>query len=375
MFQIKIFVDGSVMEIPSTGIAKSTLELYKNCVKLDPSLEVIILHKDDLKCDLPSGIQSVQLGSYMPRILWRKIILPLYIYIKKPDFVHFPWNGKVPGLIKNTKIITTINDLKPLEVPDFFKNIEDKKKYRDDTQKSIVRSDLIITISQFSKKDIIKNFNPEQDIFVLYLGPTINCEPSHKTRVDTNEQGNRSTDSYFIYVGGYAKPKGIEELIETFMKLYDEEKVKSKLVLTGDKLYYSSYFEGLIKQGKEKGFLEEMGYVTESELCELYSNALALVYPSTFEGFGLPPLEAMTLGCPVITTRNTSIPEVCGNAAYYIDLTDVEGFGQSFIDLENDPELRLKLVSDGKRQASKFSWKSISQSFLDRLSDLINSQN
>lgn len=364
MFNIKIFIDGSVMEMPPTGIAKSTLELYKNCVKLDPSIEVVILHRTTLKCDLPPGIQSVQLGLYTPEIIWRNIILPIYISYHNPDFVHFPWNGKVPGFIKNTKIISTINDLKPLEIPNFFKKVEEKKIYHEKTQKSIKRSDLIITVSEFSKKDIIAHFNLKEDPFVLYLGPTINCS-------STPDTTNRSKNSYFLYVGGYAKPKGIEELIETFQKVYNERKVESKLVLTGDKLYYSSYFKELIKKGKENGFLEETGYVTEAELCSLYTNALALVYPSKFEGFGLPPLEAMTLGCPVITTKNTSIPEVCGKAAYYTDIDDEIEFGESLIELENNLELRQKLIFEGKKQASKFSWELISKTFLEKLKDLM----
>ena len=96
----------------------------------------------------------------------------------------------------------------------------------------------------------------------------------------------------------------------------------ARLVLAGEPHYFSADFRSMVERGRSAGWLEELGYVSDAELAALYGRALALAYPSKYEGFGLPPLEAMVLGCPVITTRGTSLPEVCGDAAVYVDPDD-----------------------------------------------------
>lgn len=357
---MKIFVEGSVFQIPATGIAKSTLELYKHIIKLDPNINVVILHKNELKTVLPPEIRSVQFGSFLPLSIWRKILLPIYINIKNPDIVHFPWNGRVPPFLNNKKIITTIFDLIPLKVPGFFKNSKDELNFRKTIQNSIDRSNIIITSSKYSKKDILSEFNLKEEPSVIYIGPTINC----KTEI------NNKKSEYFLYVGGYDKRKGIEELIETFQELFKGNKVKSKLIITGDKNYYSPYLKELIDNGVKQGFLEEKGYVSESELCSLYKGANALVYLSSYEGFGLPPLEAMIMECPVITTRATSIPEVCGDAVYYVDVNNDKELSEALVALEKDDELRNRLKSLGKIQSTKFSWDLIAKQFLEKIKKL-----
>ncbi len=357
---MKIFIEGSVFQIPATGIAKATLELYKHVMKLDPDIEVVILHKNPLMTDLPSGIKSVQFGSFLPLQLWRKILLPIYINIYKPNLIHFPWNGMVPRFLDNKKIITTIYDIIPLRVPEFFKNPKDEMDFRKKIQNSIDRSSIIITSSNYSKKDIMSEFKLNEEPSVIYVGPTINCG----TEKIKNESG------YFLYVGGYDKRKGIEELIETFQELFKGNKVKSKLIITGDKNYYSPYLKELIDNGVKQGFLEEKGYVSESELCSLYKGANALVYLSSYEGFGLPPLEAMIMECPVITTRATSIPEVCGDAVYYVDVNNDKELSEALVALEKDDELRNRLKSLGKIQSTKFSWDLIAKQFLEKIKKL-----
>jgi glycosyltransferase involved in cell wall biosynthesis len=356
---MKIFVDGTVLEQPATGIAKSTLQLYKSCLELMPSLEVTVLHKRPIYADIPSEIRTLQIGSHISDGLWRLLILPGYVYKNRPDFVHFPWNGNVPYLFDNSKVIVTINDVLPLIIPDYFKSAPDKRNYIKNMQKSINRSDLIFTISKYSKKEIIENFSVNVDIGVIYLASTVENE-----YLDSYPHpGFR----YFLYVGGYDPRKGLETLLKVFIRLHKEKSLKSKLVLTGSKNYYSSSFRSLVDEGVKLGIVIEKGYVTEEELAYLYSNAMALIYPSKYEGFGLPPLEAMSLGCPVVTTKFTSIPEVCGEAACYIDVDNELDFARVLVELENNDKLRKKLETKGRIQASKFSWSTSAEIFLNKL--------
>jgi glycosyltransferase involved in cell wall biosynthesis len=127
----------------------------------------------------------------------------------------------------------------------------------------------------------------------------------------------------------------------------------------------------LIDEALRVKAIAELGYVPDAVLSELYAKAKALIYPSKFEGFGLPPLEAMASGCPVLTTKCTSIPEICGDAVYYTDPDDEEAFANSLINLDSDQEFRDKLARRGLKQAGKFSWDDASRVFLDELLKLV----
>lgn len=358
---MKIFIDGTVLQQPATGISKSLLEIYGNCAKLMP-LEVTILHKDPLCCDVPEGIKSTQIGSNFPDKLWRSVVLPLYVWKNKPDFLHLPWNNNVPHLFNGTKVILTIYDVLPLEIPNYFKSPAEEKKYRKNMQKSIDRSDIIFTISKYSKMKILENFSVDVNPEVIYLASTLENHFLKSTKEFNFE--------YFLYVGGYDQRKGIELLLKNFIKLHNEKKLKSKLILTGSKHYFSTSFKDLLDEGTNLGIVIEKGYVSESDLFQLYSNSVALVYPSKYEGFGLPPLEAMSAGCPVITTKKTSIPEVCGDAVYYVDVDNELDFSKGLIALENDCILRNELIKKGQIQASRFNWSFSAKKFLKKLVEI-----
>lgn len=356
---MNIFFDATVLEIPLTGIGKTMLQLYENCLSQMDSLKITGIHRRPLSVNLTSKIGSVQLGNNFPGPVWRSFILPAYLNKKTPDIMHFPWNGKVPYNLKDIKVITTLHDVLPLIIPHYFRSKIQEVLYKRNIQKDMDRSNLIVTDSNFSKKEIMDNFDVDTEILVLHHGPTIK-PPSGGFSVEKS--------NYFLYVGGYDPRKGLEKLIERFIILNKEKKLESRLIVVGEKNYYSKNLKILIEEGISKGFLEEKGYVSDDSLAKLYSNALALVYPSRYEGFGLPPLEAMNLGCPVITTKCTSIPEICGNAAYYVDLN--EDLDEALITLENDPTIREKLSLKGKKQAARFSWESTSKIFLNKIENL-----
>ncbi|NPV51606.1 MAG: glycosyltransferase family 4 protein [Candidatus Methanofastidiosum sp.] len=363
---MKIIVDGTVLEQPATGIAKSLLELYKKCIELDHSLEVTVIHRKPLKISLPNGIKSKQISINFTdklninNILWRYVILPCYILKNRPKFVHFPWNGNVPPFIRvYTNIVLTIHDVLPLTIPDYFKSKNERDKYIKSLQTSINRSKKIFTVSEYSKKEILQNFVVDVDIEVILHGSTLK-------KVKTESKGNPKF-KYFLYVGGYDPRKGLEKLLKVFLKLHEEKKLRNKLVLTGSKNYFSPSFKNLVTEGVNSGIVIEKGYITDEELSLLYSNATALIYPSKYEGFGLPVLEAMSMGCPVITTKCTSIPEVCGDAAYYVDVDNEINLSEALIKLETDVNLQKSLINKGKQRASKFSWSSSAKIFLEKL--------
>ena len=359
---MKFLFDATVMQQPATGVAKATLGLYNACFKQMSDIEVIALHRRKLHQPLPSYFRSTQYDQYLPDVLWRGISIPKYIYKYKPTFVHFPWNGNVPKIYTNTFVITTIHDVLPLIIPKYFKTKKAEEIYRKRVQTDINRSDLLITVSEFSKKELINNFQMEKEPLVLYHGPTIKKGHVFESESESN--------NYFLYVGGYDSRKGIEELVKIFIKLHSQKRLSSKLVLTGHKIYFSRELKNLIDKGRSLGIIHEKGYVSDEMLAILYSGAKALVYPSKYEGFGLPPLDAMALGCPVITTRYTSIPEVCGDSAFYIEPDNEKNFAEGLIALENDSDLCKRLQTNGIKQVNFFSWDKSAKIFCKNLVEM-----
>jgi len=307
----------------------------------------------------------VQCGRCLSESAWRKLFLPLYVALLKPEAVHFPWNGNVPNGLSNTKVITTLNDVLPLVIPGYFKSDMDKETYCRRVQTDIDRTDLLVTISEYSKNEIINNFSVKSEPVVIPLGPTLQFEYSKLC------QDVRHCGDYFVYVGGYDSRKGIDKLIKIFISLHREKNISSKLVLSGSKNYYSAEFKRLVDEGVQLGIIEEKGYVSDDELARLLMNSIALVYPSQYEGFGLPPLEAMALGCPVITTRCTAIPEVCGDAACYINPNDEKSFADGIVALINGKELQQRLRDKGLKQAAKYTWELAANKFHRSLSHVL----
>jgi glycosyltransferase involved in cell wall biosynthesis len=255
-------------------------------------------------------------------------------------------------------VITTYHDVLPLIIPGFFESDEKEQAYRQRVQADLDRTDLLITDSQYSAREIMSHFRVRAEPRVIYLAPFLKSD------------GIRSTqrrDSYFLYVGGYDPRKGIEMLLRVFIGLRREGLLSGRLILTGHKAQVSDELCRLIRQGSEMGAVEELGYVSDPTLHGLYADATALVYPSKYEGFGLPPLEAMAIGCPVITVRSTSIPEVCGDAVCYVDPDDESDLARNMVALEKNPDRREQLRAKGKVQAAGFSWSRSAQKFIEEV--------
>lgn len=356
---MKILFDATVFEIPFTGIAKSTLYLYENCLKINHSIDFNGFIKEKTYSQLPDNVKLHKLNKKYFEKIYSKNTINRIIDTYKPNIIHFPWCGNIPSKFKNIKTVMTLHDVLPLEIPNFFGNRSQKNKYLRKVQSDIDKSDVIFTDSNYSKYQITKNFKVKNKIVVNYFAATI---PSNQ------DKSFRSLDyQYFIYVGGYSSRKGLDSLIKAFFMLYDEKRTKSKLLFTGIPSPISKDFDRLIIEGKRLGIIEEKGYVSDQELAELLTNAVGLVYLSKYEGFGLPPLEAMSAGCPVITTKYSSIPEICGDAAMYVDPDNITEVAKIMELLEKDTQLRNECKVKGISQSLLFSWEKTANIFLTNI--------
>ena len=365
---MRVVLDGSPWQRPPTGIAKATGGLYRACAQLEAPPEVIALHRKPLACPSPQGVTAVLWGGRLPRTLWRSCWLPHCANALHADVLHCPSNGSgAPAFRPRAAVVMTLFDVLPLEMPaQFLGNLAEPtrlREYRQRTQRAIDAADGIITCSEYSRSQILAHFRCHVEPQVIPLGPSI--DPL-EAALAPNARGD-----YFVYVGGYDVRKGLETLARIFLRLHQEGRITARLLLTGSPRNISPAFRECVETGRSVGAIEELGYVTDDELVSLLSHARALVYPSKYEGFGLPALDAMSLGCPVLTARSTALPEVCGDAALYADPDDEEPFAEALIALQVDDGLRAALAQKGRAQAARFQWAASARKFMDWLSALV----
>lgn len=354
---IRALVDGTVLQLPETGVAKVVLGLYSAARRLAPGLETVALHRLPLASALPAEFRPWQIAPWLPPYLWRQLVIPGAVVKLRPQVIHFPWNGHVPRLPGGPLTVTTVHDVLPLLIPHHFPSPAAEKQYRARLQRDIDRTDLLVTDSEYSKRSICEHFQVPAEPLVIYPGVTPRCTPEVRAAPPDGE--------YFIYVGGYHRRKGLEALLRVFLALHAESRLTSRLLLTGTPGYVSAEFSRLLQDGR--GLIYELGYLDDATLNERVTQAKALVYPSKYEGFGLPPLEAMAAGCPVMTTRGTSLPEVCGDAAHYFDPDDEQSFANALFLLEHDGGLRAELRARGRARARRFTWNQAADSYLSAL--------
>jgi glycosyltransferase involved in cell wall biosynthesis len=228
-------------------------------------------------------------------------------------------------------------------------------------KKAITSADQIIAVSHHTKKDLIEHFRaPEAKITVIHQGvdETYRRFSSNelKAAFEKIRAKYKLPEKFFLYVGLMKPHKNVLMLVRIFRRLKEEGKVRASLVLIGrkDKTYPKGYEElaGLATEGD----IHYLPVIDPNELTVFYNQALALIHPSLYEGFGLTLLEAMTFGTPVLTTNSSSIPEVVGDAACRVDASDENAMTGAILRLDQDAGLRESLRQKGFERARMFTW-------------------
>jgi len=287
-----------------------------------------------------------------------QIIFPFLLYKQNLDLIHFP-HFNVPVLyFKN--FVVTIHDLTHFSfsmqqsstLPPIFYYIK-KLAYNISFNYAVNFSKKIITVSDFVKKDLIKKFNISvEKIAVIYEAAEVPIQLSELTKDILFGKYNISKP-YFFYVGNAHPHKNINFLIESFVEFNKNNNYQ--LVLSGKDSYFWRGVREFVCSRRYENIIFT-GLVSETELANLYTRAVAYVFPSLSEGFGLPILEAMSYGCPVICSNSTSLPEIGGKAVYYIDPLQKNSLVSAFEKLSNDSTLREQLINLGKMRYAKFNW-------------------
>lgn len=284
--------------------------------------------------------------------LREQILYPLII--PKTDLFWCPHFNAPLFPIKAKKLLTTIYDVNHLANKQNSSYI--KWRYAKLLYSNAVRkSNKIITISKFSKSEILRYTPAENDkISVIYCGVNYTIFAEKKTTTL-----DKIPESYILYVGNVKPHKNLITLLKAYAQLPLSLKKENRLVILGKKDGFITpdlkIFK-FIEDNNLMDFLHFTGYIEDREVPAIYQGARLFVFPSLYEGFGLPPLEAMASGVPVLSSDASSLPEVGGNAVIYFNPIDSKNLSCKMEELLSDPDLRHELAEKGKAQAKLFSW-------------------
>jgi glycosyltransferase involved in cell wall biosynthesis len=351
-----------------SGIGIYTYELAKR-LKNDENIcfqgnVFNFLNRNDNGESLKDFVFPININTFMSYGVYRRIwhILPLTyrMMFKQADVTHF-FNYIVPPRVEG-KIINSIFDMGYLFFPETLdpKNL---KRIKDDIDYSIERSDKIITISEFIKNSMVDILRIQADkIEVVYAAPSTAAPAEDHWGL---QDKFKITGPYLLYVGNLEPRKNIERLIQAYALLKKEAGIVHKLVIAGKRAWL---YDGIFAVAESEGLNEDIiftGFVSEAEKCWLYDGADLFVYPSLYEGFGMPILEAMRMGTPVVCSNTSSMPEVGGDAAHFINPLEVTSISEGIYKMLTDKERREEKIAAGKLQAAKFTWEASAKKLIE----------
>jgi len=344
-------------KIHDFGIGTYIRNLLRQLARIDADSEYILLCREadlGIAAQLGPNFRSVREPS--PNYSLREQIhVPWLLRRERPDVYHAPHYVLPPAI--RCRSVVTIHDCIHLMFPQYLPNRAAYAYARASMWAAARRSNRILTVSEASKRDILQLFNvkPEK-IVVVY-----NAIDEHFSATPSEEHVERIRERYqldhkfVLYVGNIKPHKNLVRLIEAFSQLrrtHDD----LKLLIIGDEISRLPALRRAVHRHKLHKHVRFLGYLKDDTLTVLYRLASVFVFPSLYEGFGLPPLEAMASGTPVVTSNVSSLPEVTGDAAVLVDPYDVDSIVDGIRRILDDPRLAEELRVKGLKRAREFSW-------------------
>jgi glycosyltransferase involved in cell wall biosynthesis len=373
---MKIGIDGRAANwYRGTGMGTYTYQLIRNLNRIDAKTDYLIFMPDQKHCDIPFGknftvkniTENVQ-GNF-----WDEVNIPNILAGEELELYHVPQNGVGLPAEKKCPFVITLHDVIPYRMPETCSE-NYLRVFQTELPQIVERCDGIITVSEFSKQDIIKAFHfPGEKIYVSYLAGEDIYRPLDKKWCKEFLKSNYSISGDFIlYVGGFSPRKGIKGVIEAFSKLIEDYKNEIYLVIAGKQGRSYPIYKKLAEDLKVADKVLFPGFIPLEQLPYFYNASKLFVYPSFYEGFGLPPIEAMACGTPVVTSNATSIPEVLGDSALYVNPADVYDLFEKIRQGLEDEPLRETLITKGFQRTKQLTWEDTAKNTLQFYKEIIN---
>ncbi len=343
------------------GIGYFTLKNLERLTKNHPDCEFVLFF------DRPYDKEFVFAENVKPVViplptrhpmLWHiyfEILLPIYIRLYKIDVLFSP-EGYIPTKGKTPKLCT-IHDINFEHDKTYIGNKVYQRYMEYFTPRFAKSANAVLTVSEFSKQDLVKTYSLEEEkIFVVESS----ANEDYKTYSEQENQRTRERYSnscpYFYFVGSLQKRKNLTNLFRAFDLFKDKTQSNVKLLIVGSKKWWKGEIEDAFNAMRFRNEVIFTGRLPLEEVNRIASASIALVFVSFFEGFGVPPLEAYCSSTAVITSNTSSMPEIAGEGAIYVNPYDVNSICDAMIELYSNPSLRESLIKKGQEQAKKYSW-------------------
>ncbi len=342
------------------GFGYFTEQVFTHLLRAHPEHEFWLLF-DRKPVGLPALPDQVKVRVIGPParhpwlwIWWYDWRLPAVLKKVKADLFVSP--DGIASLQTHTPQCLVVHDLAFLQQRDWFPSAI-RRFYVNRTPKFLRQVQRIATVSETIKKELIDRYGLSPDLIdVVYNAAKPEFQPSSDTEKTAVKQRYTEGKEYFLYTGAIHPRKNLIGLLKAFSQFKKRQQNGYKLVLAGRMAWHSGDFQKLLSTYKYRSDVVLTGYLPLAELTGLTASAYAMIYPSFYEGFGVPVLEAMQSDVPVITSAGTSMQEVAGEAALYADPRDPASLAEQMNRLYVDESLRRRLIDAGRERAGQFSW-------------------
>jgi len=348
---LKIGFDGRVLTSPAAGVRRYAHELFKAMAALDTDVEIVAIGSAET-ATVPPGVSVVRARSFAPTNLgWTTVSLPIATRKAKLDVYHAPaYTAPFFGI---RPVVLTIHDCSYTRHPEWYPYHRDFLR-RAFYRFSALSAHAVITDSEFSRSEISSAYKLDPDqIVVIPLGVGNPFADSYDWQKRLNNK-----DLYVLHVGDIHTRRNLMVALQAVIAIRQRRKEFDSLTLRlvgVDRGSGNSLRQAAIDAGHH-GALEIMSKIDDFELARLYAEASVFVYPSVYEGFGLPLLEAMACGAPVVAAKAASIPEVLGDTGLLFDPGDVSVLANAIEAIITKPELAIQLGEASKKRAKQFTW-------------------
>lgn len=372
---LKVILSTDCIKYPLTGIGRYAFELAQQLQDHNDIADLIFLNGLSVNRELPVAGESGKTSEGLKRRLQKsKLVSDIYRLtypwlksraIKKyQDYVFHSPNYYIPP--NTPHAVATFHDLSVFHWPEFHPKGRVHLMQKELTQ-TIKRAKILLTDSDYTRLELAEyfDFDPNR-IITAPLASSGQFFPHDKA--ETHQALHKfglNHKKYLLYTGTIEPRKNVLTLLQAYENLPAEDKLTYPLVISGYKGWENEALLSLFDKGQREGWLKYLGFTSSKDLPCLFSGAKAFIFPSIYEGFGLPVLEAMASGTPVICSNTTSLPEVVGEAALMAAPKDVDTFTQSIQRIIHDSSLEESMIERGLLQAGKFSWQHCAEKTLE----------